>query len=281
MVNAIILAGTSHKKKRLIDEHDGKGPKNKSLVTVYKTPVILNVLDALKNSEHINDDKIAIVGPKKDLTKIIEDKKIHIRQEKSFIENCAGTYDYLSKNKEKTLFITCDLPFITSGTLDNFVEQCDKYDARFYFPLINIRNIPKKIEPFKKTKKFHLKKRGYYRTTNMALFQDSEIEDRKPFENQIREAFEARRITSKKAILNLFLSGLKFKGDILKYFLPIGLKKIRGLTEKEIETSIIKKLHVPFKLIEITDWDAAADIDYQEDFEFFKRNYHMLKKEYS
>ena len=32
-VNAIILAGTSNKKKRLIDEHDGQGPKNKALIT--------------------------------------------------------------------------------------------------------------------------------------------------------------------------------------------------------------------------------------------------------
>jgi len=276
-LNAIILAGTSGKKSKRIYE------KNKAFLKINNQPIVLNVLGALQNSEYINQNKIAIIGPKKDLEKIITIDNIYINPEKkSFIKNCINTYDYLSKNKEKTLFITCDLPFITSNTINNFIKKCNNYpNKKFYFQVINIKNIPKEIEPFKKTKKFHLKGRGYYRTANMILFEGSKIKDRKQFENQIRSIFEARRVTSKKALLKLIWALGKFIPQGIKYFSPAGLTRTRGLTEKEIENSIEKKLHIPSKIIETADWRAAADIDYPEDFEFFNRSYEKILNGYS
>tara|TARA_Y100000310_G_C20672377_1_gene811011 strand:+ start:63 stop:926 length:864 start_codon:yes stop_codon:yes gene_type:complete len=276
-INAIVLAGTSRREKRSIDEHDGLGRKNPTLVKLNGKPVIKNIVQALRGSEYINQDKIGIVGPEEELKQILKDDSIYYRQGKSFIENCVGTYDALSPNGEKTLFLPCDLPFIAPETITDFLKQCENHDARYYYGLINIKNIPKQIEPFKKTKKLHLRGRGYYRTANLNVFEGAGVEDRKTIEHYVRNAFEARRVKNIPAIGKLIWNAGKFIPDILKYFSPRGLK-IRGLTNNEIETAIGKKLKLPFKLIETTDWRAAADIDYQEDFEFFKKNYEFLKQ---
>ena len=57
-VNAIIMAGTHRRKKRLIDEYDGQGPKNKALLTqITGKSLILNSLDALRKSKYINQNR--------------------------------------------------------------------------------------------------------------------------------------------------------------------------------------------------------------------------------
>lgn len=280
-VNAIILAGTGYK-KRLIDEHDGLGIKNKGLVTVYKKPLVVYVLQRLQNSDYIDQNKVGIVGPKEKLEKIIGSNVNIINEEKTLFKNARKAYDKLSPNGERTLFIACDLPFVNTNTMDNFIKQCNNHlDKRFYFQAINTKNIPKEIEPFKKTKKFHLKERGYYRTANMALFEGAGIKDRGAFENQARDVSEARRITSFLAFLRLMWAAGRFTPEIFKHYSPGGFLRTRGLTQEEVETAIEKKVHIPFKLIETTDWRAAADIDYQTDFEFFKRNYEDIIKRYS
>jgi len=277
-VNAIILAGTGREKK-LIDGHDGKGPQNKGLVKINNQPMVLTVLQALRGSEYINQDKIAVVGPKQELEQIITAKDIHLRQKQSFIKNCVNTYDYLSPNGEKTLFVPCDLPFIDSRTINTYLKQCSNYNARFYFSVINTRIIPQPIKPLKKNLKLHLREIGYYRTANLVLFQDEGIENRKPIEDQIRAVFESRRVVSAWSLLKAMGNCAKFIPDIIKHYLPGGFLRTRGLREEEIEKAIERKLHMPFKLIEVKDWRAFADVDYQEDYEFFLKHYEQFNNE--
>ena len=131
------MAGTSVPGK-LIDEDDGLGPKNKAFLHVNNQPVILNVLNALQGSEYINQDKIIIIGQKSNLEKIITPKRnVNIIQEiGEFSKNVVAAYDHKLNNKARTLFLTCELPFIASETIDDFVEQCNQYVANFYFSII-------------------------------------------------------------------------------------------------------------------------------------------------
>lgn len=274
-VNAIILAGTHKDPSKLIDG------QNKAFLKINGEPVILNVLNALKNSNYINQDKIFVIGPKLDLEKIItpnSNANINIIPEVgNIIENIMTAYDNPLNNKARTLFLPCELPFIAPETINDFVNQCNKYSANFYFGIINKKNIPQQIEPFKKTKKFHLREKGYYRTANMGLFEDSGLNDRKALKTQIRSVFENRRASSFLATLKLAFSLSKFIPETLKYFTPTGLRHIRGLTENEVESSISKKLKTQFKIIETTDPRAVADIDYKADLNFFNTNYHSIK----
>lgn len=268
-VNAIILAGTHKNKSRLISG------KNKAFLEINNQSVILSVLSALQNSDGVDNNKIAIVGPKKDLEKKLE-QIININpniqivpQGKTLVENICKAYDHLSSNGEKTLFLPCDLPFINSRTIDNFLTQCHKYDAKFYCGFTNVEKIPKEVEQFKKTWRFHLKDKGYFRTGNMVLYENSGIENRKPIELQIRKLFENRRAVSLLTKVNMLFSLIKFSKEIVKY-LTI------GLTIKDTESAIKREFKIPFKLIE-TDARACADIDYQKEYEHYRDNYQKMK----
>jgi len=279
-LNAIILAGTSTKKSKLIYEHYlfpyyGLKPENKGLVKINNKPVILNVLNALYNSKYVNQDKIAIIGPKQKLEKIIDNQKIlFLQEEKTLIENAKKSYDNLSINKEPTFFITCDLPFINTKAIDDFISQCNKYKADFYFPLINVKNIPEKIEELKKSMKFHLKGKGNYRTANMSLFDGKKIKDRTLLEDQINRVFENRRTTSCYERLKLYASILKpYWWEIIKH------SGLRCLTKENVSSAIKRELGINLQLIETQYPETAVDIDYQKDYEIIKEYYEQIKED--
>jgi len=273
-VNAIILAGTHNQKKKLIDEHDGQGPKNKGLVTqITGKPLILSVLDALKNSQYINQNNITIIGPRPKLRQIINDDFLILPEKKRFIDNAKTAYDELSINGEKTLFMPSDLPYISSQTIDDFLLKCNQYDNKdLYFCFIDVKNIPKKIEQFKISTKFHLKGKGSYRTANMILFEGRRIKDRDLLENQIEKVFEKRRTTNRLARYALYWT------MAAPYWKEIIMHSFGCLTEQRVEYAIKRGAGIDIKLIETIDIRAAIDIDYQEDYDYLKKNFNFLKE---
>ncbi len=280
-INAIILAGTHKQKKRLINENDGKGPKNKALVNkITGKPLILGVLDCLKNSKYINQDNITIIGPRPKLKSIISDEKVLILPEKTrLIDNARTAYDELSINGEKTIFIPSDMLFLnskTSKTIDNFISQCNEYPNNdFYFCFINQKNVPPEIKQLKISMKFNLKGKGNYRTANLALFEGKRIKNRDLLENQIEKVFENRRTT------NLFARYLLYANIITPYWKEIIKHSFKSLTEQDVEKAIKREAGINIKLIETKDIRLVADVDYQKDYEYFKENFVFLKQKYN
>ncbi len=276
-LNAIVLAGTHTDKSKLIYG------QNKAFAKINNKPLIVNSLEAVKKAEYIGE--ILIVGPRRKLEERLEKKTIKdipiIEESKAptesrrFIENAGRAYDILSPNGEKTLFVPCDLPFISSKTIKDFILKCNNYNAAFYFALINAENIPSDLDPFKKSAKFHLKGKGHYRTANMVLFEGLKIKDysknRESLEAQISKAFPKRRATSIYAKSRLYWFIFKnYPIEILKYL-------TNQLTEENIESALKNKLDLSFKLIETQDLRAGIDIDYTEEYEFIKDNYDKIK----
>ncbi|GAF95542.1 unnamed protein product, partial [marine sediment metagenome] len=247
-VNAIVLAGTPNRRNKLIDEYDGQGPKNKALVTqITGKPLILGVLDCIRNSNYINQENLTIIGPRPKLRQIINDDNILILPEKKrLIDNVKTAYDEISMDGERTLFLTCDMPYLNEKTpkaIDDFVKECNKYNANFYLGIINVKHIPKEIEDLKKPIPRHLKNKGDYRTINMHLFEGSKIENRGLLENQIEKVFEKRRTVS-------FWTKVKFGASLSKFWWQIIKYCTIGLTKEDIESAVKKKFGLPFKLIE-------------------------------
>ncbi len=265
-INAIILAGTHADKSKLIYG------KNKAFLEINNQPIILNVLNALQNSKYTN--KIAVVGPQEQLKGIIKytdviEQSNAPKESRRFIENAIRGYNYLSKNLEKTIFIASDLPFISSKTIDDFILQCSDNSA-FYFGIINTKNIPEEIEPFKKSARFHLKGKGYYRTANIIVADYSKIKDREFLEAEIEKAFPIRRTTSlyAKARLYWFLAK-RYPIEILKYLAS-------NLKERDVEKAFKRELNLDLKFIETKDPRAVIDVDYQEEYDFIKKNYDKI-----
>tara|TARA_Y100000310_G_C20682805_1_gene817035 strand:- start:1103 stop:1948 length:846 start_codon:yes stop_codon:yes gene_type:complete len=272
-VNAIVLAGIPASKDKRIKE------ENKALLELNNIPLCLYVVQALQNSESIS--RIGIVGPKKELEKIILNRnEIKIinqslapKESRRFIENCINGHNNLSKNGEKTLFTPCDLPFIKSQDIDNFILEAEKYNAAFHYGVINVNNIPKEIELLKKCRKSLFKGEGDYRTAGLFLFDGTKIKNREPLEYQLERAFPMRRTSSflSKVILYSFLAK-KFRKEIFKYL-------THTLTRKNIEDAVEDKLGFSFKLTDVESARAIVDIDDIEEYEFIKKHFDYLSEE--
>lgn len=266
MLNAIILAGTPADKSKLIYG------KNKSFLEVNNQPIILNVFRALQDSEYIN--KIAVVGPSEQLKGLIDDANIieqsnAPKESRRFIENAIRGYNTLSKNLEKTLFVASDLPFVSSKTIDDFVLKYNDNSA-LYFGIINTENIPRKIESFKKSARFHLNGKGYYRTANIMVVDGSKIKNKEFIESEIEKAFPIRRTTSLYAKARLYwFMAKRYPTEILKYLAS-------NLKEKDIENAFKRELDINFRFIETKDPRAVIDVDYQEEYDFIKQNYNKI-----
>lgn len=248
-VNAIVLAGTHADKSKLI--YGG----NKAFLEINGRPLITNVFNALKKAEYINKNKITVVGPRKRLEKIIDTEIIKESkaptESRRFIENASRGYDTLSPNGERTLFVPSDLPFVSSKTIDDFILQCNDYEAAFYFAVINAKNIPSDLDFFKKSARFYLRDKGYFRTANMVLIEGSKIKNREFLELKIKKAFPMRRITSKLSRLRLYwFIARNYPIEILKYL-------FRYLREEDIEFAFKRKPGISFKLIE-TRWNKNS-----------------------
>ena len=270
-INAIIMAGTSKKKRKLIDEDDGRGPKNKALVTVHKEPVILNVLQALKNSKYINSNNIVVIGPRPELRDIIKDSEaLILPEEKRFIDNARKAYGKISPNGERTFITSCDLPYINAEAIEDFVMECEKYYADFYFSLINAKNIPKKLERLNKSMKFYLEQEGY-KTSNMSIFEGRKVKNRKKLEYEIEKVFSLRRTISIPAFKRLYGTFKHYKEEFKKH-------RNRNLTEQDVTTAIKREVGIELKLIITKNPKSAIDIDYKRDYKYIKKNYWKIKE---
>ena len=257
--------------------------KNKAFLEINGKPIILNVLQALQNSSLIS--RIGVVGPKKELEKVILEKdgikiinqSLAPKESRRFIENYISGANALSQNSERILYVMADLPSITSKTIDNFILETEKYNAHFNFGMINVRNIPKEIEQFKKSRTLHLKNKGNYRTANLVLYNNKEIEgiklNQELLESEIERAFPIRRTTSpySRARLGWFL-WRRYPIKFPKYF-------VMGLKEEEIISAFRKKPKFELKIIDVKDPRAAVEVDYLEEYEYLTKHFDYLTKE--
>ncbi|GAI70562.1 unnamed protein product [marine sediment metagenome] len=120
MFNALILAGTKKKGPLEIAEK----VDNKALIILDGMPMINYVVDALHNSENI--DQILVVGPKKELHQYIGKKvKEILNPGDSILENMEIGLNYFSSD-DNLLLLTSDIPLITSEAIDEFLRICTK-----------------------------------------------------------------------------------------------------------------------------------------------------------
>ncbi|GAH12951.1 unnamed protein product, partial [marine sediment metagenome] len=176
---------------------------NKALIILDGMPMINYVVDALHNSENI--DQILVVGPKKELHQYIGKKvKEILNPGDSILENMEIGLNYFSSD-DNLLLLTSDIPLITSEAIDEFLRICTKRKASIGYPVITKENIIKK---YPETERTYIKmKEGVFCGGNIVFFKPDVF-----FQNKklIKELFDNRKATWKYAKI----LGLKF---ILKF----------------------------------------------------------------
>lgn len=240
MYNALVLAGSGK-------END----YNKALICVNRKPIISYVLDALKESKEI--DKIAVIGPRKDLLSLIEDKSFKIlEQEDSLLENLEKGISFL--DSEKRIFISSsDIPLITPFCIDEFLKKCQKEDFEAFYPIMKKENILKK---YPDTQRTYVKlKEGHFCGGNFVMIN--------------REIFQKRK--------DLFKEAIKNKKNIIKLAKFFGLGTIlkflfKVLTLRELEEKVSEIIGFKVCAVEISCPEAMIDFDKRSDLDLIEKN---------
>ena len=132
-LDAVVLAGTHQNPKRLI------AGRNKAFLEVGGQVLFLYVVQALLDAKSI--DQIFVVGPAEELLEKLSGFPSKVRviaQRGKMLTNCwAGieaSEDHhrndsaMSVHERPLLIISCDLPLVTSHSIDDFISRCARVD---------------------------------------------------------------------------------------------------------------------------------------------------------
>lgn len=241
-MDALILAGGKDTNS-LENNHK---INNKALLMINNVPMIEYVVDALNQAREIQN--VIVVGPKVDLMPHIEKKVSQIIDSTdSFVKNLRIGIDNINNN-EKFLILTSDVPLITGKMIDDFIKECQKYDAFLYYPFIKKELI---LEKFPQTvRSYATLKEGTLCGGNMVIMESSLFNKN---EELLDEVFRNRKDLKK----YVALLGVKF---IIKYL-------FKCLTVKEIEDRAAKIVGYPVKSIMVNYPEMMIDLDKLSDYE--------------
>jgi len=246
MFNALILAGTKEKGPLEIAEK----VDNKALIMINGKPMIDYIVDALKNSENI--DQIVVVGPEKELSPYIG-KKVRkiLNPGNSILENMESGFNFFDSN-DNLLLLTSDIPLITPEAIDEFLRICTKRKAYIGYPLITKENIMKKYPETKRT--YVTMKEGIFCGGNIVFFKPEVFFQQKKL---IKELFENRKSTLK----YVKILGLKF---IFKFI-------FKTLTLEEVERRVTGILGYNSIAVMISHPEVMIDLDKLSDLELIRK----------
>ena len=245
MFNALILAGTKEKGPLEIAEN----VDNKALIMINGKPMIDYIVDALNNSENI--DQIIVVGPEKELHPYIGKKvKKILNPGNSILENMESGLNFFDSN-DNLLLLTSDIPLITPEAIDEFLKICTERKAYIGYPLITKENIMKKYPETKRT--YVTMKEGIFCGGNIVLFKPEVFFQQKKL---IKELFENRKSTWK----YVKILGLKF---IFKFI-------FKTLTLEEVERRVTGIIGYNSIAVMISHPEVMIDLDKISDLELIR-----------
>lgn len=131
-IDAIVMAGTHRNARRLI------GGRNKAFLEVAGRPLVRHVVDALTGARHVGS--VYVVGPEEELAPLLADcpRTTLVPQEGNLLSNAWAAVraveahhpdlDPGSLAELPMLLISCDLPLVSPGAIDDFVERAAAID---------------------------------------------------------------------------------------------------------------------------------------------------------
>ncbi len=108
--------------------------ENEALIILGKYPMIHYVYQAVKNTPRLGN--VIISGPCDSLRPIFgkDDSLMFTNSGEDAIDSFANTLGLVKS--EKILIMPADIPFITPEAIEDFLDQCEKYDADVYYAIV-------------------------------------------------------------------------------------------------------------------------------------------------
>ncbi|KAF1085840.1 2-phospho-L-lactate guanylyltransferase [Sporotomaculum syntrophicum] len=173
MIDALVLAGSPN---------DGalrecSSARYEAMIDIKGKLMVEYVVDALKQCEHI--ERIAIVGPKSELSMYFQDSKREV-----LVEHGGHLYENVLRGlrelpgAQRVLLVTSDIPLITHQAIENFIELCGSGQADFYYPIVPRELVEKQYSTSRRT--YVQLKEGVYTGGNIFLFNPGVVEECMP-----------------------------------------------------------------------------------------------------
>ena len=126
MIDALVLAGSPN--TGALQEVSAE--PYEALIRIGPSPMFLYVIDALQNSGRVK--QITVVGP--------PELKKYLTSEISWVASGHTLMENLQRGslqmEDRFLVATADIPLLTPGAVNGFLELCGNNGADLYFPLI-------------------------------------------------------------------------------------------------------------------------------------------------
>lgn len=130
MYDAVILAGGEKRKQMLTLSLE----PYEALIEIAGQPMVTFVAKALAASGAVN--RIFIVGPEHALKRCDLPPQSTILPGGSTIMETIQIGVKALGHKEKTLIATADIPLLTADAVNDFLAQCSRIEADFYYPIV-------------------------------------------------------------------------------------------------------------------------------------------------
>lgn len=130
MVNIIILAG-----EQAIKGLEDSG--NKALYKINGKMMIEYVIDAVKMSSKVK--KVIVIGPHDKLERHLSGKVDAVIDSRGTVmDSLAAGIEYLNRGNtgENILICSCDMPFITTEAIDDFISRAERLDVDLCYPIV-------------------------------------------------------------------------------------------------------------------------------------------------
>ncbi len=297
-LDAVVLAGTHQNPKRLI------AGCNKAFLEVSGQVLIRYVVNALVDAERIG--QIFVVGPEEELKKTlagISSRVQIIAQRGKMLTNCWAGIE-ASENRHKSdstkglkerplLIISCDLPLVTSRSIDDFVSRCARVDNASDKPYAMLAGVVDEIgvKPFYPSVDKQGIKRpfvelecGRLRLANIYVGRPRNLSH----QEFLQTGFSYRKAIDWRNVVALIFNFLRSQGGwqaawlAMRIQLTLMLSKGKGRwyrrlkmgnTQERVEKSLSEVLGGPVKIVVTPYGGLSLDVDDQDDFQILDACY--------
>lgn len=297
-LDAIVLAGTHRDSKPFVQG------KNKAFLEIDGRPLVQHVLDALLGAHSIAD--IFVVGPVEQLGKILPKlpDKVHlVQQEGNVLTNGwvgihASESLHAADGEEAAairpvLVISCDLPLISSFSVDDFVARCaveDQESDKPYGLMVGLAD-EDGLLPFRPdgdkpgiSRPFVQLEFARIRLANIYVARPRQL----IHQEFVQTGFSYRKAINWKNVVGLAFSVLSQNGGWQAAWLTLRLQATalaarrggrlyrflrRGNTRERLEACTSKVLGGPLRLIITPFAGLSLDVDDEDDLRVLNENY--------
>ncbi len=126
--------------------------KPKALIDVNGRTMLERVIDALQDSQYVDD--IVVVGLGSDMGQTFKRPVHHVPDQGSLVGNGIAGAKYLLQQKpdtERFISSTADIPLMTGELIDEFIEMCQPLDKGVYYIMVTQEAMEKRFPNSKRT----------------------------------------------------------------------------------------------------------------------------------